>query len=129
MDMHQHHEELIAGVTEQYKKMLDSSEQGIYIYLDDVHKVCNKKLADLLGYSSPKEWAAVTEPFPATFVAQESRDEVINAYQMAVDTFVASEADVVWQAKGGELIKSKVMLVPIIYQGHTLALHFVSAAK
>ena len=37
------HEELIAGISKQMKSILDSSQQAIYIYLDDIHKVCNEK--------------------------------------------------------------------------------------
>jgi phenylpyruvate tautomerase PptA (4-oxalocrotonate tautomerase family) len=50
MQQEQHHEELIKGITEQMKPILDKSTQAIYIYLDDNHKVCYKKFADLLGY-------------------------------------------------------------------------------
>jgi hypothetical protein len=32
------------------KQVLDKSGQAIYLYLDDSHKVCNKKFADMLGY-------------------------------------------------------------------------------
>ena len=50
MDEHQHHEQLVKGIAEQMKPVLEKSEQAIYLYLDDNHKVCNKKFADLLGY-------------------------------------------------------------------------------
>jgi hypothetical protein len=36
----QHHEELIAVFHEQLKDIFDSSEQAVYLYLDDNHKVC-----------------------------------------------------------------------------------------
>ena len=51
-----HHEELVNGVYSQLKQILDSSEQAIYLYLDDTHKVCNKKFATLLGYASPEDY-------------------------------------------------------------------------
>ena len=50
-----HHEELIIGISTQMKNILDSSQQSIYIYLDDIHKVCNEKFATLLGYHSAEE--------------------------------------------------------------------------
>ena len=62
MNEQRHHEELVKGITEQMKPVLEKSEQAIYIYLDDNHKVCNKKFADLLGYKSPKEWADADAP-------------------------------------------------------------------
>ena len=62
MDEQQHHEQLIAGITEQMKPVLKDSAQGIYIYLDDTHKVCNKQFADMFGYASPKAWADAEAP-------------------------------------------------------------------
>ena len=58
----QHHEELIKGVSQEQKLILNKSPQAIYIYLDDNHKVCNKKFAELLGYKSPAEWAKMDSP-------------------------------------------------------------------
>jgi phenylpyruvate tautomerase PptA (4-oxalocrotonate tautomerase family) len=37
MKEEQHHEELIKGISEQMKSILDSSQQAVYIYLDDIH--------------------------------------------------------------------------------------------
>ena len=63
MDEQKHHEELIKGHPQRTKTDFgDESPQAIYIYLDDTHKVCNKKFADLLGYSSPAEWAKMEAP-------------------------------------------------------------------
>jgi hypothetical protein len=42
-----HHEELVTGFYNQLKEIFDSSEQAIYLYLDDTHKVCNKKFAQM----------------------------------------------------------------------------------
>ena len=44
------------------KPVLEKSEQAIYLYLHDNHKVRNKKFADLIGYKSPKEWADAEAP-------------------------------------------------------------------
>jgi hypothetical protein len=52
----------IQGITEQMKPVLEKSEQAIYIYLDDNHKVSNKKFADLLGYKPAKEWSDAEAP-------------------------------------------------------------------
>ena len=39
MEEQKHHEELVKGISEQMKPVLAKSEQAIYIYLDDNHKV------------------------------------------------------------------------------------------
>ncbi len=46
----QHHAKLVKGIAEQMNILLKESQQPLFIYLDDTHKVCNKKYANLLGY-------------------------------------------------------------------------------
>jgi len=125
MDGHSH-EALVGGLYKQLKPVFENSEQAMYLYLDDVHKVCNKRFADLLGYDSPRAWAAVEEPFPMVFVASKSRRTLVSAYQDAIERFVGSAIDVTWQTKSGGAVETRVILVPVTYDGHVLALHYIS---
>jgi hypothetical protein len=125
MDGHSH-EGLVSGLYKQMKPVFDNSEQAMYLYLDDVHKVCNKRFADLLGYDSPKAWAAVDEPFPMAFVTSRSRRTLVSAYQDAIERFVASVLNVTWQTKSGGSVDTQVILVPVVYEGHVFALHYIS---
>jgi len=122
------HEKLIAGIGTQFKEILDGSRQSVYIYLDDLHKVCNRNFASLLGYRSPKEWSDVKENFPNVFVARKSQQILISAYQDAVTKFIGSTIEVTWKRKDGTEVKSTTILVPIEYDGHAMALHYVDAA-
>ena len=121
-----HHEELVKGITEQLKPILDKSEQAIYVYLDDAHKVCNKKFADLLGYKSAREWADIETPLAD--VVEEDQPSVISAHEDAMERMVASCLDVrVKNIKTGKTIKTRMIMVPIAYSGdHLFALHFLS---
>ena len=47
-----HHQHLVKELAEQLEPVLSNSPQAIYLYLDDEHKTCNQKFADLLGYNS-----------------------------------------------------------------------------
>lgn len=127
MDEHMHHEEFIRGLREQLALILESSEQAIYVYLDDKHKFCNRKFAQLLGYASADEWEKLEGPFPETMVDQVSRHGLVAAYQMAMEKMVGSTSTITWKKKTGETVKSTMILVPIAYQGHLFALHFISA--
>lgn len=126
MEEHEHSKELIEGVSVQFREILENSEQGVYIYLDDTLKACNKKFSDLLGYDSPQDWASVETSFPEAFVAEDSRENLISAYQDAMEKMVASQADITWKKKDGEKVKTKVILVPIVFNNHLFALHFIS---
>ena len=90
-----HHEELVKGLYEQMKTVLEGSEQPIFIYLDDNHKACNNKFATLLGFKSAEKWAAI-EGFLEPFVAEKSRDTLMNAYWDAMNKRVASTNQIIF---------------------------------
>jgi PAS domain-containing protein len=120
-----HHEELIAGISKQMRSILDSSQQAVYIYLDNIHKVCNAKFATLLGYRSPEDWAKVEDAFEE-FVDQSSQEILVTAYNKAMEKLIPSSIKVTWKKKSGGTVTTSVMLVPIAYEDHLFALHFVS---
>jgi len=126
MDEHQHHENLMQSVAKEYHDLLNNSEQGVYIYLDDTHKVCNKKFATLLGYQSADEWEKIDKSFPDTFVAHESQEVLVSSFLDAMEKKVGSTNKIVWKKKDGETIETTVIIVPITHNGHLFALHFVS---
>lgn len=126
--MHDHsdHTELIKQVAEEYKEILDNSKQGIYIYLDDNNKITNDKFASMLGYTK-EEWEKPSE-FIETFVSDTSAHELVSAFQSAMEDMVGSNLSVTWKKKGADVLATNVILVPIMSQGHVLALHFVTEA-
>jgi hypothetical protein len=125
MTQEQHHEELVNGIAAQLKPILDKSPQAIYLYLDDTHKACNKKFADLLGYKSAKEWADTEAPLAD--VVEEDQDKIIAAYENASEKMQASSLDVRFiNVKTNKPVKVNVIMVPVAYEGHIFALHFLS---
>lgn len=126
MALEQHKMDLVDGLYQQFKPIFESSEQSMYLYLDDTHKVCNKKFASLLGYSSPQEWAKIDENFPVAFVESKSQPDLILAFQNAMQKKVGSANNIVWKTKTGEKVATSVILVPVSFDNHILALHFVS---
>ena len=125
MTQEQHHEELVNGITAQLKPMMDKSPQAIYVYLDDTHKACKKKFADLLGYKSAKEWADTEAPLAD--VAEEDQERVISAYEDVSEKMLASSLDVRFvNVKTEKPVKTNVIMVPVAYDGHIFALHFIT---
>jgi PAS domain-containing protein len=108
------------------RQVLDHSEQAVYLFLDDDHKVCNEKFSALLGYKSPREWSSIEKPFAETFVDAKSQQTLASAHQKAMNQMTGSSIDVTWKRKSGESVDTNVMLVPVGYQGHLVALHFIS---
>lgn len=118
-----HHESLVEGIAKEQKELLEKSEQGIFIYLDDTHKVCNEKFAAMLGYSSAKEWAETDAPLAD--VVEEDQDALVAAYENTMAKLVASSLAVsVKNVKTKRRIKMQLVLVPITYAGHLFAIEF-----
>jgi PAS domain-containing protein len=125
----EHLQQIIRGVYDQFREILDQSDQSVYIYLDDIHKVCNEKFAALLGYSSAKEWADVSENFPDVFLQKDSQSTLVGAFRNAMEKFVGSQNVVNWKTKDGKTVKTTTILVPIIFEHHGMALHYISPTK
>lgn len=123
-----HHEDLVNGLYNLLKQVLDTSEQPIFIYLDDNHKICNQRFANLLGYNSPQEWAKIPG-FLEVYVEESSRNTLMTAYWNATNKMVASTINLTWQKKDKTKISSTMILIPIAYEGHILSVHFVTSTE
>ncbi len=66
-------QEIIRELAEQLKPIFEHSPYGVYLYLDDDHKICNEKLARLFGYTV-EEWCA-KRPFQESFVVKEDQEQ------------------------------------------------------
>ena len=122
-----HHKHLVEELAEQLKPVLSKSPQAIYLYLDDEHKTCNKKFADMLGYKSIKEWEK--NLYPLDDVAEADQDKGVKAYMEASQTFKASTFSGSMIKKSGKKFKAEVTMVPITYKNEVFVLHFISASN
>ncbi len=122
----EHHEELVKGLYDQLKPILDKSEQPMFIYLDDNHKACNSKFASLLGFKSPQDWARIMG-FLEPHVAEKSRDTLMTAYWDAMNKMKASTIQLTLTKKDGGAVETTMILVPMFFQGHMFAVHFVTS--
>lgn len=97
----------------------------MYLYLDDNHWISNKKFLSLLEYKSIEEIAA-SKKHPLDLVDEKSQEALVNAYNNAITKMIGSTIKVEWKKKSGTKVDSTLMVVPIAYQGHLFALHFLS---
>jgi len=118
------HRAILTGISDQLRPVLEGSPQGIYIYLDDDHKICNQRFAEMLGYDSAADWS---RPRPFTdYVADGSQRLLVATYQRAMEQQAAGVIEVVWKRRDGGTQPSTVQLVPIAFGDELLALHFVT---
>jgi PAS domain S-box-containing protein len=117
-------EGIIKELAEQFRPVFEQSPDGVYLWLDEAHKVCNERLATMFGYTV-EEWGEA-EPFLDTFVAEEDRAIYSWNYHNRVAT-LAFPATFRFQGlrKDGPTFPAETDLIPISYKGYAVAYHFV----
>jgi PAS domain-containing protein len=119
-------DETLRAIAAELRPVFDGSPQGIYIYLDEHHKVCNQRFAEMLGYDSPADWDRPAS-FTEQYVDPRSQHTLVSTYQHAMQHKVAATIDVDWKRRDGGVVPTSVILVPITHSGELMALHFVTA--
>jgi len=119
-----HHEHLTEELAKQLEPVLSKSPQAIYLYLDDEHKICNKKFADMLGYDSVEAW--VENETPLDDVLESDQEGVINAYMNASREFKASSFSASLVRKNKKQIDVSILMMPITYKEEVFVIHFIS---
>src|SRR5258708_31157988 len=116
----QSYDELINHIRGNFAEIFSQSKQGISIYLDDPHWICNDQLAILLGYSSSDELLkiAAKSSFLETCVSEESTERVSETYAKTINQKVASVIPVKWKKKGQGTVKAEVIIVPFSVHGN-----------
>lgn len=127
MGHNEHHEHIVKELADQLEPIFSNSPQAIYLYLDDVHKICNQKFVDMLKYSSIEEWVANENPVGD--VTEADQPKVIQAYGEASQSFKASTIVASVVTKKGTKIKTKIIMVPITYSDEVFVLHFITEEK
>ena len=120
----EHHEHLVKEVENLLDPILENSPQAIYIYLDDQHKICNQKFADLLGYKSIADWVA--NETPVDDVVESDQNKVIEAYGNASEKLEASTLSVAIKTKDGSEIEVDVIMTPFTYKNEVFVVHYIS---
>jgi PAS domain S-box-containing protein len=117
------HEQIMRELKDQFQPILDHSPDGVYLWLDEQHVICNKKLADLFGYSVD-EWCA--RPFLETYIARADQNTYASNYQNRVARF-ASPVTFRFHGrrKDGSTFAAETDMIPLSWRGHAVAYHFV----
>jgi PAS domain S-box-containing protein len=122
------HEHILGELLEQFMPVFSHSPDGVYLYLDDNHKVCNKRMADMFGMTI-EEWRKVPN-FLEGFVAPQDRDLVASNYREHV---AALNRPVTFRfhavRKNGETFLVETEMIPVSWYGHPVAYHFVREVR
>jgi PAS domain S-box-containing protein len=117
------HEQVMRELEEQFRPVLDKSPDGVYLWLDEEHVICNKRLADMFG-CTVEEWCA--RPFLETFVAEPDQHMYAWNYQNHVATLAFPVTfRFHGRRKDGATFAAETDMIPLSWRGHAVAYHFV----
>lgn len=79
-----------------------------------------------MGYDSVKDFESMKGNFLGSLVADESQESLASTYRKAVEKFEGSTVKISWKKKDKSSVSTTVILVPVSFEGHLCALHFIS---
>lgn len=122
------HEQILREMLEQFGPVFESSPHGVYLYLDDYHKICNERLAKMFGLTV-KEWAAAPN-FLSDFVDERDQELVARNYQHHIaDLTHPITFRFRARRKDGSTFNAETDMIPISWRGNPVAYHFVREVK
>jgi PAS domain S-box-containing protein len=119
------HEVATKELAEHLQPLFDTSPDGVYVWLDEEHWVCNQRFADLLGYDSPDELND-TPNFLQRMVHEDDQQHFSWNYWNRVQALAfPTTFRFRGTRKDGSTFQAETDMIPFTYGGHTFAYHFV----
>ena len=107
------------------RPLFDASPDGVYVWLDEEHWVCNQRFAELLGYDSPDELND-TPAFLQRMVHEDDQQHFSWNYWNRVQALAfPTTFRFRGTRKDGSAFLAETDMIPFTYGGHTFAYHFV----
>jgi PAS domain-containing protein len=124
---HALHERWIVEIERAWQPLLQACPDGVYIYIDDEHKTCNARLADMLGMSVERFKAMAS--YLDECVDGDSIELVIHTYMKHfVEEKRPIRIDYVARRADGSTFPAVLHQIPIVHDGEIVALGFIRPA-
>jgi PAS domain S-box-containing protein len=119
------HEVATKELAEQLRPIFDTSPDGVYVWLDEEHWICNQRFAELLGYGSPDELND-TPHLLQRWVHEDDQNVFSWNYWNRVQTLsFPTTLRFRGKRRDGSEVLVETEMIPLTYGGHTFAYHFV----
>ena len=122
------HVRILRELSEQFQPLFDRSPEGIYLYIDEVHKICNDRFARMFGLTVA-EWQAM-QGFVNVHVAEADQELVVRNYEEHTQrTFAPVRFRFGAIRKDGSTFAAETDLIPLPWRGEMIAFHFVREVR
>ena len=122
------HEKILHELSEQFQPLFQNSPDGIYLYIDEVHKICSERLAKMFGLTV-KEWEAM-EGFVNKHTDEAGQETIVRNYHEHVHQKL-TPVRIRYKAvrKDGSTFQAESDIIPLPWRGEMLAFQFVREVK
>jgi PAS domain S-box-containing protein len=119
------HEVATKELAEHLRPLFDASPDGMYVWLDEEHWICNQRLAELFGFDSSDELND-TPNFLQRMVHEDDQQHFSWNYWNRVQALAfPTTFRLRGKRKDGSTFDAETDMIPLSFGGHTFAYHFV----
>jgi PAS domain S-box-containing protein len=119
------HDVATKELAEHLAPVFEASPDGVYIWLDEEHWICNRRFAQLFGYDGPDELNDT--PRLLQRIVHEDDQQLFSWHYWNRVQPLAFPATIRFTGvrKDGSTCRAETDMVPLAFGGHTFAYHFV----
>jgi PAS domain S-box-containing protein len=119
------HDVATKELAEHLRPVFESSPDGVYVWLDEEHWICNERFAAMFGYDGPEELNDT--PRLLQRIVHEDDQELLSwNYRNRVQPLAFPVTfRFTGVRKDGSTRPMETDMVPLTFGGHTFAYHFV----
>jgi PAS domain S-box-containing protein len=123
------HDVATKELAEHLQPIFDSSPDGVYVWLDEEHWICNERFASLFGYEGPDELN--NTPLLLQRLVHEDDQQLVSWLYWNRVQAGAFPATFRFRGvrKDGTTMQVETDMIPLSFGGHTFAYHFMRALR
>jgi PAS domain-containing protein len=119
------HDQVTLVLAEHLAPIFESSPDGVYIWLDEEHWICNERFAALFGYDSSAELNDT--PYLLQRIVHEDDQQLVswNYWNRVQPLAFPTTFRFTGVKKDSSTCQVETDMIPLPFGGHTFAYHFV----
>ena len=122
------HVKILRELSEQFQPLFQRCPEGVYLYIDEVHKICNERLAKMFGLTVA-EWEGM-EGFVNKHAAEGDVEKFVTNYHEHIhQKLTPTRFRFKGVRKDGSTFNGETDMIPFPWRGEMLAFQFVREVK
>ena len=104
-----------------YSKILNGSEDPIFIQISDTEFLSNLKFANFLGFNSIEEFEENDKKFPEEYITESTVSDITTAYREACEHYAGSLSNITWIKSDEATVRTDVITAPFPFEEKIVA--------